>query len=81
LASPGLELQPLDLQPVVSRYTDYAIPALYIYVYIYIKIGSAIEKLIEGMKRHTDAWIHRQHVDRISLYLFFKIRKLGLKYK
>jgi hypothetical protein len=35
----------------------------------FIKIGSGIQKLIGG--------IHRQHGDRISLLLFFKIRKVG----
>jgi hypothetical protein len=32
-----------------------------------IKIGSAIQKLIEG-----DTQIHRQHGDRISILYFFK---------
>jgi hypothetical protein len=35
----------------------------------FIKTGSAIEKFDEG--------IRRQHCDRISLPIFFKIRKAG----
>jgi hypothetical protein len=40
-----------------------------IYLPSFIKIVSGIEKLIGG--------IHRQQRDLISLFYFFKIRKLG----
>jgi hypothetical protein len=40
-----------------------------IYVPSFINIGSGIQKLIEG--------IHRQHCDLISLFNFYKIRKVG----
>jgi len=33
---PPTGLDPRTVQPVSSRYTDYAIPALYIYIYVYI---------------------------------------------
>jgi hypothetical protein len=40
-----------------------------IFIPSFIKIGSTIQKLIGG--------IHRQHGVRISLLLFFEIRKVG----
>jgi hypothetical protein len=46
-----------------------------IYIPSFIKIGSGIQKLIR-----RDSQTHRQHGDLISLLLFFKIRKIGLKY-
>jgi hypothetical protein len=41
-----------------------------IYIPNFTKTGSGIQKLIGGDT-------HRQHGDRISLLLFFKIRKVG----
>jgi hypothetical protein len=44
-------------------------------IYIPTKFGSATQKLIvEGRGR---IHIHRPYGDRISLFLFFKIRKAG----
>jgi hypothetical protein len=42
----------------------------------FIKIGSGIQKLIGG---YTGTQTHREHDDFISLFLFFKIRKVGQK--
>jgi hypothetical protein len=49
-----------------------------IHVPSFIKIGSGIQKLIEGIHRHTHT--HRQQRDLISLLYFFKKRKIGKKY-
>jgi hypothetical protein len=43
-----------------------------IYIPSFIKIDSAIQKLIGGIHRHTDAQTHRQHGDCVNLLLFFK---------
>jgi hypothetical protein len=46
-----------------------------IYVPSFIKIGSGIQKLIRGIRRH------RQHGDDISLLLFFQNKESRLKIK
>jgi hypothetical protein len=43
-----------------------------IYIPSFTKIGSGFQELIGG-----NTQTHRQHGDRISLLLFFKIRKVG----
>jgi hypothetical protein len=43
-----------------------------IYIPSFVKIGSGIQKLMRG-----DTQKYRQHGDRISLFSFFKIRKIG----
>jgi hypothetical protein len=42
-----------------------------IYIPNFVKIGSGIRKLIEGVSQ-----THWQHGDRVTLLLFFKIRKI-----
>jgi hypothetical protein len=42
-----------------------------IYMPSFIKIGSGIQKLIGGIRRHG------KQADLTSLFLFFKIRKVG----
>jgi hypothetical protein len=52
-----------------------------IYVPSLIKIGSGIQKLIgEDTRTHIQTNKHRQQRDLISLFYFFKIRKVGSKY-
>jgi hypothetical protein len=46
-----------------------------IYIPSFIKIGSAIQKLIGGIQTHIGT--NKQHGDPTSLFLFFKIRKIG----
>jgi high-affinity Fe2+/Pb2+ permease len=46
-----------------------------IYVASFIKIGSGVQKLIEG--GYTDTHTHGQQRDLISLLYFFKIRNWG----
>jgi hypothetical protein len=45
-----------------------------IYIPRYIKIGSDVQKLIEG----RDSQTYRQHGDSISLLLFFQNKKIRL---
>jgi hypothetical protein len=48
-----------------------------IYVPIFIKIGSGVPKLIGGdTQAHTHTHTHRPQYDLISLFYFFKIRKV-----
>jgi hypothetical protein len=42
----------------------------YSYIPSFINIGSAIQKLIGGIHRHTDTQTQRQHGDRINLLSF-----------
>jgi hypothetical protein len=42
------------------------------YIPRFIKIGSAIQKLIVGIHRHTD-----NEVIALAYFYFFKIRKVG----
>jgi hypothetical protein len=45
-------------------------PATTIYIPSFMKTGSGIQKLMSGV-------IHRQHRDRMTTFILFKIRKLG----
>jgi hypothetical protein len=47
-----------------------------VYIISFIKIGSSIQRLIEG-----DSQTHRQHGDLISLLLFFQNKENALKSK
>jgi hypothetical protein len=53
------------------KYAVEMVSGAMIHVPSFIKIGSAIQKLIRGICRHT------QHGNLISLLLFFKIRKVN----
>ena len=46
LAPPLPGFDPRTVQPVASRYTDWAIPALYIYMYINMRIYRPKENLM-----------------------------------
>jgi hypothetical protein len=48
-----------------------------IYVPSFIKIGSGVQKLMEGWGGYTDTHTHTEQRDLIRLLYFFKIRKVG----
>jgi hypothetical protein len=76
LSLPGLELDPSVIQPVASRYTDYAIHLLYIY--LYFERQAAVLK----EKNFLAAFTSSKHVlwpdcfKHISLYMQNLQRKL-----
>jgi hypothetical protein len=43
-----------------------------IYILSFTKIGSGIQKLVEGVHGHGDTPAHRQHAHLLSLLLYFQ---------
>jgi hypothetical protein len=62
-----------DSQEELMKYDVEMDSGAMIYVPSFIKIGSAIQKLIRGIHRHTD----RMEIGKPTFIFFFKITKVG----